>query len=147
MYSVLLFLLVIILAPIALTALFRLLINPLFWGLLVMCVLVCGGYYIYAERQNAEWDARHRAAREAYEQQKADEEYVRNQELKAAAGRTETHSAIPLSLSAAPLQQRSPTDEWATNHEAVERDFQRREEFRRVHGRSPTLDELTRISQ
>jgi|SRR6516165_1070156 hypothetical protein len=53
MYSVLLFLLVVILAPIALRSLLALLISPLFWGLLILGGLWLGGLFLYEREQDA----------------------------------------------------------------------------------------------
>jgi hypothetical protein len=72
MYSVLLCLLVVILAPIALMSLFRLLINPLFWGLLVICGLGLAAFVGYTNYENAKVSARYAAARQMAVQERHD---------------------------------------------------------------------------
>jgi hypothetical protein len=63
MYSVLLFLLIVILAPIALRSLFALLMSPLFWGLVILCGLGIGGSLLYAPYRAAQEDAEFKHSR------------------------------------------------------------------------------------
>ena len=68
MYSILLFLLIVILAPVALSAFVRLVTNRAFWILVGVCLLVVAGFYADSAIKQASIHAKEKAAQVAKEQ-------------------------------------------------------------------------------